>query len=339
MKIRRSSRNDGATPAEPRYVETLLVSLTIAAISWLVLCVVVNQQAFLDFYYLPIAWASWRLGRQRAVTLALAASTIVLGSAFMNEQLFEGAWRAAWMRWINLGVWSSFLFLTAYSVSLLAERDRQRIVQLKTAYRGVIEILARFIDAIDRSTENHSRRVAARSVEVGRELGMNENDLETLRVAACLHDIGKVEVSEAVLNKAGALTPEERAEMESHVDLGTALLDRTGGLLQHVIPLVMYHHERWDGRGYKRLAGTGIPLGARIIAVCDTYDAIVADRPYRLGSSHSAALGILRDEAGTQFDPRVVEAFIALYDIEVPATVDDAGDAAGGDATDGRKAA
>ena len=339
MRERRSSRIDVAAPPEPRYVETLIVSLSIAAISWVVLCLVVNQQAFLDFYYLPIAWASWRLGRGRGIALALASSAIVLGTAFMNEQLFEGVSRTFWMRWIDLGVWSAFLFLTAYSVSLLAERDRRRIAQLKTAYRGVIEILARFIDATDRSTENHSRRVAARSVEVGRELGMNDGDLETLRVAACLHDIGKVEVSEAVLNKAGALTPEERAEMDRHVDLGTALLDRTGGLLQHVIPLVMYHHERWDGRGYKGRAGTDIPLGARIIAVCDTYDAIVADRPYRLGSSHSAALGILRDEAGTQFDPRVVEVFVALYDVELPAPIADAGDPDGSEAAGETKAA
>jgi hypothetical protein len=301
------------TAPNARLFETLLVGLAVAVISALVLRVVLNQKAFLDFYFLPIAWASWRLGRRRGVATALASALIVLGAAAMNDELFVYSGGESWMRWTDLGLWAGFLFLTANTVAWLAERDRSHIEEVRSVYTGVLEIMAKFIDSMDRSTDNHSRRVAQRVIETGRALGMPESGIETLRVAAYLHDIGKVEVSTDVLQKAAALTAEERIEMERHVDYGTDLLRRVGGLLENVVPLVMYHHERWDGRGYKGLAGEAIPLGARIIAVCDTYDAIVADRPYREGRSHSEAVEILKAGSGSQFDPTVVSAFLALY--------------------------
>jgi putative nucleotidyltransferase with HDIG domain len=239
----------------------------------------------------------------------------------MNDSLFALPGAVAWMRWTSLGLWAGFLFVTSYTMASLAARDAARIAELERTYTGVLEIMAKFIDSIDRSTENHSRRVAERSVEVARVLGMPESGIESLRVAAYLHDIGKVDVSAEVLGKAAQLSAEERAELERHVDYGTEMLQRVGGLLAHVVPLVLYHHERWDGRGYKGLAGEAIPLGSRIIAVCDTYDAIVADRPYRRGRSHAHAMEILRAERGTQFDPAVVDAFLTLFDDEAAAAV------------------
>ena len=303
---------------EAKLFETLLVSLAVVLIRALVLRVVSNQRAFLDFYVLPIAWASWRLGRRRGVATAIASALIVMGTAFMNDELFSHPDSDVWVRWTDLGLWAGFLFLTANTVAWLAERDRAHIDEVRSVYTGVLEIMAKFIDSMDRSTANHSRRVAKRAIELGRELGMPESGIETLRVAAYLHDIGKVDVSTDVLQKAAALTTEERIEMERHVDYGTGLLQRLGGLLEDVVPLVMYHHERWDGHGYKGLAGNSIPLGARIIAVCDTYDAIVADRPYREGRPHGQAVEILQAGCGTQFDPAVVTAFLALFDEAAP---------------------
>jgi putative nucleotidyltransferase with HDIG domain len=298
-----------------RLFERLLVGLAVAVVSWMVLRLVVNQQAFLDIYFLPIAWASWRLGRRTGVATALASAAIVMGTAYLNVDLFAHPGAPAWMRWTDLVLWAGFLFLTAAAVASLAARDAEHIAQVRTIYTGVLEIMAKLIDSIDRSTNDHSRRVAERSIEVARELGMAETELETLRVGAYLHDIGKVEVSANVLQKAATLSTEERAAMERHVDLGTDMLQRLGGLLESVVPLVLYHHERWDGRGYKGLAGPRIPRGARIIAVCDTYDAIVADRPYRSGQTHDQAVAILRAESGTQFDPEVVAAFLRIYDV------------------------
>jgi putative nucleotidyltransferase with HDIG domain len=319
-----------AAPArDPRVMETLLVGLVMALISALVLRVVANPQAFLNFYYLPVAWAAWRLGLRRAGAAALLSASFVGIAAFLSRRLFAHPGDAPYVRWVDLTVWAGFLYLTAYGVAHLAARDTRRIEELRTAYRGVLEIMAKFIDSIDRSTEDHSRRVAERAVEVARALGLADDEAETVRVAAYLHDIGKVDISTDVLQKAAQLTPDERAEIRRHVDYGTEMLQRVGGLLTHVVPIVLYHHERWDGRGYKGLTGRNIPIGSRIIAVCDTYDAIVADRPYRDGRPHAEAILVLRQQRGSQFDPEVVDAFLALYETGTDTAVESARDSAG----------
>ena len=302
----------------PHALERLLVAGSILLVSEVSLRLVVNQQAFLDMYFLPVAWAAWRFGRKGGVAAAFTSAAIVFISAFMDPQLFPHATGQSWMRWTDLGLWAGFLFLTAAAVAFLARRDAQHLRQVEAVYTGVLEIMAKFIDSIDRSTDNHSRRVAERTIEVARELGLPESEIETLRVAAYLHDIGKVDVSADVLRKAARLTDAERAEIERHVEYGSQMVARLGELLEDVVPLVLYHHERWDGRGYKGLAGTDIPLGARIIAVCDTYDAIVADRPYHKGASHAQAIAIVREESGSQFDPEVVAVFLALFDVAAP---------------------
>ncbi len=302
------------------------MAASIALVSEVTLHCVVNQQAFLDIYFLPVAWAAWRLGERTGVTAALASAAIVFVSASMDASLFAHPDVGGWMRWTDLALWAGFLFLTATVVAMLARRDARQLRQMEAVYRGVLEIMAKFIDSIDRSTDNHSRRVAERSIEVARRMGLPDADVETLRVAAYLHDIGKVEVSAELLHKAAQLTQAEREEMERHVEYGSRLVARLGGLLEDVVPLVLYHHERWDGGGYKGLAGGAIPLGARIIAVCDTYDAIVADRPYRAGASHAQAVAILRAESGAQFDPAVVTAFLALFGEGVDEPAGDAGE-------------
>jgi HD-GYP domain-containing protein (c-di-GMP phosphodiesterase class II) len=113
---------------------------------------------------------------------------------------------------------------------------------------------------------------------------LTEPEIEDIRVGAYLHDIGKIDISTDVLRKAAGLTDAEMDEMKRHVDTGEALVRSMGGILKHVIPMVAFHHERWDGTGYKGLKGEDIPMGARIIAVVDTYDAIVTDRAYRRGA-------------------------------------------------------
>jgi len=301
---------------DPRVIEHLLVALGVAAVSVVVLCLVENQLAFLHFFYLPVAFASWRLGQRRGVFTAISCVAIVYVNALMNLSLFVTRGSDAAMRWLDLGIWGAFLFLTAYAVGTLSEREETRRRQLERAYRGVLEIMAKFIDSIDRSTENHSRRVAERAVEVARELAIDDEQIEIIRVAAYLHDLGKAEVSTEVLHKAARLDPVEEHEMRRHVDHGVAMLQKVGGLLEHAVPIVLYHHEHWNGNGYKGMRGEQIPLGARIVAVADTYDAIVADRVYRQGRTHGEALAILQSERGKQFDPAVVDAFLRLYDVE-----------------------
>ena len=180
----------------------------------------------------------------------------------------------------------------------------------KTTFAS-IEALARAIDARDPSTFGHSARVAAVSLEIADAMQLPGADREALRRGALLHDIGKIGVEDRVLRKPGPLTAWERDEMREHAQIGYDMLK---GLpfLQPSLPGVLHHHERWDGNGYPaRLGGAAIPMLVRILAVADVFDALTSDRPYRQGLSFEAASAAIWSEAGRQFDPDVVTAFLA----------------------------
>ena len=290
----------------------LLVLLSIVVITGLINFFVLNQRAFLNFYYLPVVFGAYSLGRRKGVYSAVLSCAIVFGIALMNESQFGYPPTDEWGRWVDLGTWGCFLLLTSLLVGSLYEQKESQLRDIRQAYQGILEIMSKFIDSVDRYTENHSRRVADVAVGIAREMDLDEEEVEEIRVGAHLHDIGKVDISTEVLRKAAHLSVEETREMQRHVDHGEELVRSMGGILKHVLPMVAYHHERWDGTGYKGLRGPEIPLGARIIAVADTYDAIVTDRPYRQGRSHAEALRIVAEESGRQFDPAVVEVFLRL---------------------------
>jgi hypothetical protein len=170
----------------------------------------------------------------------------------------------------------------------------------------------------DAYTHGHSRRVERHVKRTGDALGLMESDLEALTLAAALHDVGKIRVPDDVLRKPSDLTIEERVAVEEHALVGAAMVAPIGddGLTR----AVRHHHERWDGRGYPEgLAGRDIPLYARIIAVCDSYDAMTSTRPYRPSLGHQHAIEVLRQETGDQFDPEVVEAFLSTLPARIPA--------------------
>ncbi len=175
-----------------------------------------------------------------------------------------------------------------------------------------VTALAATLDAKDHYTEGHSRHVATLGVALARAVGCPIEEVEAVRVGGLLHDIGKIGVPEALLNKSGGLTADEWAIVRAHPDIGARILAPLGAL-QGILPLVRYHHERWDGQGYPlRMQGAAIPLGARILAICDAYDTMVSDRPYRRGIGRAKALARLVAAAGTQFDPELVRLFVAL---------------------------
>jgi putative nucleotidyltransferase with HDIG domain len=314
--------------AEPRkgVSHGLLVLLSIVAVTGVINFFVVNQRAFLNFYYLPVVFGAYTMGLRRGVYSALLSCGIVLGIAFLNDGQFHASDAEAWMRWLDLGTWACFLVLTSYLVGSLYEQKESQLLEIRDAYQGIIEIMSKLIDSVDRYTENHSRRVAEFASEVARAMGLKDSEVEDIRIGAFLHDIGKVDISTEVLRKAARLTDEEFAEMRRHVDKGEVMVRSMGGILKHVIPMVAFHHERWDGKGYKGLRGEDIPLGARIIAVADTYDAIVIDRAYRKGRTHEQAVRIIAQESGRQFDSRVVEVFLRLYGADVQLDVTPASD-------------
>jgi HD-GYP domain-containing protein (c-di-GMP phosphodiesterase class II) len=190
------------------------------------------------------------------------------------------------------------------------------------SYRAVVELLVA-LHAADPSTSDHLWRVAERAIALGEALGLPPDELRTLWYAGLLHDVGKIGLPEEILHKAGTLDATERALVRLHPELGAALLEDLEGL-EDAATLVLHHQERFDGRrdgsypGYPTgLAGDDIPLGARILAVADAYDAMVSDRPYRPGLTPTAAAEELRRESGRQFDPRVVAAFLGVLDVPV----------------------
>jgi HD-GYP domain-containing protein (c-di-GMP phosphodiesterase class II) len=174
--------------------------------------------------------------------------------------------------------------------------------------------LSEAIEARDPYTRGHSARVARTAHAVGVRLGCDESRLALLRLGGALHDIGKLVVSEAVLNKPGPLTSAEQAEVREHPEAGARMvaLDRS---LQPALPGVLYHHERWDGLGYPTgRAGTEIPLEARILAVTDSFDAMTSDRPYRAALTHEQAIAELERCSGSQFDPDVALVFLEAWE-------------------------
>jgi putative nucleotidyltransferase with HDIG domain len=179
---------------------------------------------------------------------------------------------------------------------------------------GTLTALARVLESRDPSSTGHSTRVAALAERVARGLGFDDDELETLRLGAGLHDIGKLAVTQRVLLEPGALDADELAEIRAHPKHGVALIQWLA-TVRRAVPIVLHHHERWDGGGYPAgLAGEEIPLAARILAAADTFDAMTSDRPYRAAVRPAEAIAELIRCSGTQFDPRVVDAFVDAWD-------------------------
>ncbi len=185
---------------------------------------------------------------------------------------------------------------------------------LERSYFETVEALSSALEAKDAYTLDHARSITDMSADVGRRLGMREDEIRDLKLGALLHDIGKIGVPTEILSKPGPLTDEEFEVMKEHTVIGERIIADVE-FLQGVRPLVLHEHERWDGAGYPhQLKGEEIPLGARIIFVCDSWHAMTSDRPYRQALPDHEALRRLRDGAGTQFDPAVVDAFCDLMD-------------------------
>lgn len=182
--------------------------------------------------------------------------------------------------------------------------------ELKDAYRGTVESLRLAVDAKDSYTKNHSDRVAYYSILIGQKLGLSQEEIETLKDGALFHDIGKIGIPDAILQKPGKLTDDEYDDIKNHPSIGAKIL-APAKIFGSIIDIVKHHHERFDGKGYpSSLKGEEIPLLARIVCVADSFDAMTSDRSYRPRFTLLKALDELENGKGTQFDPRIVDAFI-----------------------------
>ena len=289
-----------------RHFELAVVVVLVLATAFAVL-IAGNKVAFLNVFYIPVLIAAYFLGRDQGVMAAVAGVLMVSIYAILQPDLFAGA--PTDLPWLNVALWGASIVVTAFVVGSLYEVKESAVRDLKQAYQGVLAILAKFVDAVDSSNREHSLRVSNMACEIAEAMGLRGDEVESIRVAGLLHDVGKIDVSLGVLKKAAALNEDEWAEIKSHAIKGTAMLQPVGGLLRDVIPLVEYHHECFDGSGYLGVRAGNIPLGARILSVADSYDAMVCDRPYRAGRTPTEAIKEVERCAGSQFDPKVVAAF------------------------------
>jgi len=214
---------------------------------------------------------------------------------------------------------AALLVLPLASLLLIFARERegriQQSLELGRAYRGTALLLRDLLEDDDEYTGRHTEDVVGLCVLVADRLGLDEDAKRATELGALLHDIGKIAVPDAIINKPGPLDEAEWAIMRTHTIEGERMLRQVGGLLAHVGVVVRASHERWDGKGYPDgLAGEAIPLPARIVSACDAYNAMTTDRSYRKALGIPVALGELQANAGTQFDPHVVGALVAVVE-------------------------
>lgn len=190
--------------------------------------------------------------------------------------------------------------------------EQQRTQEVEALLVATVGALANSIEARDPYTRGHTDRVSRITLAFCTELGWDWARLRIARMGALLHDIGKIGVPDAILSKPGRLTPEEYGLMKQHPEIGAQILEGIAAL-EPAVPFVLSHHERWDGTGYPhRLAGGEIPLEGRLLAIVDTYDAMTSARVYRAAASNETAIAEIVRCSGSQFDPELVEAFVAL---------------------------
>ena len=192
------------------------------------------------------------------------------------------------------------------------DQDAASKKEIVAAEAATIEGWVRALDLRDRELAGHARRVTALTLRLARAMGIPEEQLVHIYRGALLHDIGKIGIPDAILFKPDKLTSQEWQVMRQHPIFGYELLSPIK-FLQPALDIIYCHHERWDGKGYPRgLKGEEIPFAARLFSVVNVWDALVADQPYRRGWSKEAAIGYIEAEAGKQFDPQVVEAFLKV---------------------------
>jgi len=295
-----------------RQFERVLVVTLLLALSF-IMVFVPEKMGFLNFYYLPVLAAGYAMGKKGGVLTAVSSILIVVFSVVAFPHQYLSPTNNGIVKLIlNLLPWGGFLILSSYTVGYLYEEKQKQLDVIRDAYVGVLEILSKLMESVDRYTEGHSVRVSKLAMDIAIAMGMERDEVENIRVAGLLHDIGKFDITTGLIQKAASLTEEERAEVGKHPELGAQLISKVGPVLQQAIPIILAHHDHYVKRATEA-AGKGhaqeIPLGARIVAVADSYDAIVTDRPYRKGRPPWQALEEIRKGSGTQFDPDVVDAF------------------------------
>lgn len=292
-----------------RWFELLLVTIVLG-VTLLAHHLVNVSAVMLHFFYLPVMIAANYFGRTlAALTAVFSVLAVAIFSLLAPEHYMTAVGSKATL-FLTLGAWAGFLGLNAILVGSLFDQRAAHVKELRQAYLGIVEVLSKYLQAADQYTKSHSMRVASLAEAIADKMGMKQAEIENIRVGSLLHDIGKVEISTRLIQKAAGLTDEERAVMDTHTVQGAELVSSLGTILEGAVPIIMHHHDHYSASSKAEgLHGDAIPIGARIVAVADAYDAIVTDRPYRRGRTPEEAVAIIREGTGKQFDPKVVAAF------------------------------
>ena len=270
--------------------------------------------------------AALRQARSYGVTRLESQGLLIVSFVLLAEAVVAMVMYPVW----SWGWWYYHLLMlaaTAVAVrALLAERVRGRsfrsivesALQLEISVDAeqvdfdAVAALVAAVEVKDRETQGHNHRVAELCVQIGRELGMTSTELRSLARSGLLHDVGKLGIPDAILHKHGPLDQTEWVVMKTHPEIGLKILQRCGHFKRELLA-VLYHHERIDGSGYPHgLAGDAIPIEARVVAVADTYDVLISDRPYRSARTVEEARAIVESEAGTHLDPRLVATLLKV---------------------------
>jgi HD-GYP domain-containing protein (c-di-GMP phosphodiesterase class II) len=267
-----------------------------------------------------VHWNRWRLGRD-PVQYALLLAASMAAAALLSLRAGQ-LWHLSWWDYHGFllagfagavyAVWIRYRRTRAVDRVLASTFETDPMVHIVAGYPEQLRALVRAVEKKDAYTHGHSQRTALVAVQLGLRLGVGEDTLRAIARGAYLHDVGTISVPDEILNKPGALTPAERAVIETHPQLGHDLVAPVG-VLREGLSAILHHHERVDGTGYPhRLSGSAIPYIARVVAVADVWDALTSDRSYRPGWAPEEALAHIQAGAGSHFDPEVVAAFVSL---------------------------
>lgn len=309
-------------PASPwlRHAAQLgLVGLTALLGTWLVYATGGTNQAYPHIMYLPVLLGAYFYGVWGGLVTG-AACGLGIGP-WMPLDVAAGTAQPA-VGWLS----RSAFFIGAGGLGGALMRINQRRLnrnealmrELSEGYGRILRTFSSLVSMRDDQTKGHCDRVALNAVAIGQDLRLGDSELRNLYWAGILHDLGKVALPAAILLKPGPLTEEEYRQVQEHVTYGADLLDAAASTFADIAAGVRSHHERWDGSGYPQgLRGQEIPLSGRVLAVADVFEALTSERPYRGPMETQEAVEYLRDRAGTEFDPAVVEIFLRLYQQEM----------------------
>jgi putative nucleotidyltransferase with HDIG domain len=242
-----------------------------------------TQRMMLSFYTLPTLGSAYLYGRRHATLTAFASVLIVVTLTATAGIFGNKTGPVPATAWLDLTVWGGILIITGYLMGTMYDLKNAQLASCARPH-GVLMILRHFVSQ-DEYTEHHSYRVSVYATRIAAHLGLDAERIEDVRAAGLLHDIGKLNVSRDLLHKAAQFTSTEYSDMQQHVEKGVMMLETIGGSMRRVIPIVLAHHDKFDGSGYHPKRGEEIPLEARIISVADVRDSLTSDRPYRKAMS------------------------------------------------------